>query len=215
MFDKRARRIRLEGRIAAAGFASGDRFVAGLWERGPLGPMIDVMWAQPDGTKVLLASNRAVADFVGGVYEFDEVRVVEAGSRTTDGTIHVAAGDLSLALQGGTPVKLLRLRPRFLRRLAVWVRFEDLVFRPLAGRWLIGGGGGVRLYGRSPSGVREWYCIDSYRPVTSGRATLGGRDLGPLTRLDPPAHFGFSEFPSRPAIVGCAPLLEGAERFLA
>lgn len=214
MFDRRGPQIRLEGRIAAAGFASGHRFVVGLWEHGPLGPMIDVMWAQPDGNKVLLASSRAVADFVGGVYEFDEIRVVEARSLTTNGRIEVTAGDLSLVLEGGAPLRLFRLRPRFLRRSPLWVRFEDLMFRPLAGRWVIGGGSGVRLYGSSPSGVREWYCIDSYRPITSATATLDGRDLGPLTRLDPPAHFGFSEFPSRPAIVGCAPVLEGAERFL-
>lgn len=214
MFGRRGVRIRLEGRIAAAGFASGDRFVVGLWERGPLGPMTDVMWAQPDGNKVLLASSRAVADFVGGVYEFDEVRVVEAASRTSNGSIEIGAGDLTLTAQGGPPLRLFGLRPRLLRRSPVWVRIEDLVLRPLTGRWLIDGGTGVRLYGRSPSGVREWYCIDSYRPITSATATLGGRDLGPLRRLDPPAEFGFSEFPSRPAIVGCAPVLEGAERFL-
>jgi hypothetical protein len=38
--------------------------------------------------------------------------------------------------------------------------------------------------------------------------------LGALGPLDPPAGFGFSEFPRRPAIVRCSPLLEGAERFL-
>lgn len=214
MFDKGNSRVRLEGRIAAAGFASGDRFVIGLWDRGPLGAMIDVMWAQANGTKVLLAWSQAVADFVGGVYEFDEVRVVEAHAGSRDDRVEVDAGPLHAELHTGTPLKVFRLRPRFLRRSAAWVRVEDVVFRPLAGRFLIGGGRAVRLYGRSPSGVQEWYCIDSYRPVISARATLEGQDLGPLTPLDPPAHFGFSEFPSRPAVVDCAPLLEGAERFL-
>ena len=215
MFDSGKRRIRLEGRIAAAGFSSGDRFVIGLWDRGPLGPMIDVMWAQPDGTKVLLASSQAVANFVGGVYEFDEVRVVESQHETVGDQIRGEAGPLTIELLCGPALKLFRLRPRFLRRSALWVRIEDLVFRPLAGKWLIGGGSGVRLYGRSPSGVREWYCIDAYRPVSAATASLAGKDLGPLAPLDPPAHFGFSEFPTRPAIVDCAPLLEGAERFLA
>ena len=214
MFDRGKRRVRLEGRIAAAGFASGDRFVLGLWDRGPLGPMLDVMWARPDDRKVLLASSKAVAEFVGGVYEFDESRVVETSVTTSEAMTTVTAGPLRVQLQGGAPRKLFSLRPRFLRRSAAWVRTEDMLFRPLAGRFLIGGGSGVRLYGRSPSGVREWYCIDSYRPLISGHATLDGRDLGPLAPLDPPAHFGFSEFPARPAIVDCAPLLEGAERFL-
>ena len=214
MFDSGKRRIRLEGRIAAAGFASGDRFVIGLWDRGPLGAMLDVMWAQPDGRKVLLASSQAVADLVGGVYEFDEIRVVEALHESSGDHIRVEAGPLTIGLRGGSTLKLFRLRPRFLRRSALWVRVEDLLFRPLAGRWLIGGGSGVRLYGRSPSGVREWYCIDAYRPVIAAKASLDGRDIGPLAPLDPPAHFGFSEFPTRPAIVDCAPLLEGADAYM-
>ena len=172
------------------------------------------MWAQPEGTKVLLASSRAVGDFVGGVYEFDEVRVVQARARSSKDGIELEAGPLHLELQTGPQLRLFGLRPRFLRRSAAWVRVEDAVFRPLTGRFLIGGGSGVRLYGRSPSGVKEWYCIDAYRPVISARASLDVRDLGPLTPLEPPAHFGFSEFPPRPAVVDCAPLLEGAERFL-
>ena len=214
MFDKHKSRIRLEGRIAAAGFASGDRFVIGLWSRGPLGPMLDVMWARPDGTKVLLASSQEVAVFVGGVYEFDEVRVIEARAGSSNERVEVDAGPLHVELRTGPPLKAFGLRPRFLRRRATWVRVEDALLRPLAGRFLIGGGSGVRLYGRSPSGVKEWYCIDAYRPVVSARATLEGKDLGPLVPLDPPAYFGFSEFPRRPAVVDCAPLLEGAERFL-
>lgn len=206
--------MRLEGRIAAAGFASGDRFVIGLWDNGPLGPMTDVMWAQPDGKKILLASSEAVGRFVGGVYAFDETRVVETAITTSGEKTTVDAGPLHVELHAGAALKLFALRPPFLRRSPLWVRVEDSVFRPLAAGSLIGGGNGVRLYGRSPSGVREWYCIDSYRAVTRASARLDGRDLGPLTPLDPPAHFGFSEFPRRPAIVDCAPLLEGAERFL-
>ena len=48
-------RVELAGRIGAAGFASGDRVVVGVWASGPLGPMTDVMWARPDGERVLLA----------------------------------------------------------------------------------------------------------------------------------------------------------------
>lgn len=207
-------RIRLEGHIAAAGFASGDRFVVGLWDRGPLGPMTDVMWARPDGRKVLLASAPEVAAFVGGVYGFDETLVVQTSVKRSRAAIVVAAGPLRVDLEMSSPLRLFSLRPRFLRRSALWVRIEDLLFRPLAGRLLLGGASRVRLYGRSPSGVREWYCIESYRKIRFASATIDGRDLGPLAPLDPPAHFGFSEFPRRPAVVGCAPLLEGAEAYL-
>jgi hypothetical protein len=44
----------LDGTISNVAFASGDRFVVGQWARSPIGPMNDVMWARPDGTRVLL-----------------------------------------------------------------------------------------------------------------------------------------------------------------
>ncbi len=76
------------------------------------------------------------------------------------------------------------------------------------------GAEGVRAYGVSPSGVKEWYCVDGYRRAVSGHAKLNGVDLGSLGPLEPRVDFGFSEFPRVPALVRCAPLLEGAERFL-
>lgn len=207
-------RVRLEGRIAGVGFASGDRFVAGLWERGPLGPMVDVMWAKPDGSRTLLASSPSVAGFVGGVYAFDETDVVPMDLTQTDRSIALRAGPIQVDLETGDPMVAFSLRPRLLRRRPAWVRVEDALFRPVAGGLLLKGGSGVRLYGRSPSGVREWYCIDGYRKVLRATASLNGRDLGRLRPLLPPARFGFSEFPSRPAVVDCAPVLEGAERYL-
>jgi hypothetical protein len=213
MFDKRGR-LRLEGTIAGAGFESGDRFVAGIWERGPLGPMADVMWALPAGGRVLLAPSDDAATFIGGVYSFEEVRVCPVTVRKSrPARLSIQAGPLELDLIAGGPVHIFSVRPRSLRRSPSWVRIEDLLFRPLAGRFLRGLDG-VHAYGTSASGVKEWYCIDDYRPVVAGAAALDGQDLGDLRPLDPPANFGFSEFPRRPALVRCAPLLEGAERFL-
>ncbi len=207
-------RLRLEGRIAGVGFSSGHRFVAGLWERGPLGPMVDVMWARPDGSRTLLASSPEVAQFVGGVYRFEETFVVPVELHQDDRTIDLHAGPLRLTLQTNRPMKAFSLRPRRLRRSTRWVRVEDALLRPLAGPLLLKGGGGVRLYGRSPSGVREWYCIDSYRRVQAASGTLHREELGSLAPLDPPARFGFSEFPRRPAVVDCAPVLQGARDYL-
>lgn len=207
-------RVRLEGRIAGVGFSSGHRFVAGLWERGPLGPMVDVMWARPDGARTLLASSAEVARFVGGVYRFDETLVVPVDLDQDDARIELHAGPLRVTLQTDLPVKAFSLRPRGLRRSTWWVRVEDALFRPLAGPLLLKGGGGVRLYGRSPSGVREWYCIDNYRRIKTASGSLDGEDLGSLAPLDPPARFGFSEFPRHPAVVDCAPVLEGVRDHL-
>ena len=207
--------MRLEGTIAGAGFASGDRFVVGLWDEGPLGRMTDVMWARSNGTRVLLAGSAEVAAFVGGVYEFDEIHVVPPELVCVHPTrIELVAGTLRLELVAGRPRRIFGLRPKWLRRWTGWVRFEDLVLRGLVGRWVLEGAEGVKAYGVSRSGVREWYCIDGYRPVVWARAELEGVDLGPLRPLEPPVNFGFSEFPRVPALVRCAPVLEGAGRWL-
>jgi hypothetical protein len=203
-------RITLEGQIAGVGFASGDRFVVGMWERGPLGPMTDVMWARPDGTRILLAPTDEVANFVGGIYDFEEVRTVAIEAcRWADG-FRLSAGTLRLEVHGGTPYRIFALRPRRLRRSLVWVRLEDFVLRRMVGTLLLGGRRGVRVCGRTRTGIKEWYRIDGYRTVVDARGRLDGRDLGPLHAPTPPMGFGFSEFPGRPAIVACSPVLEGA-----
>jgi hypothetical protein len=203
------RRIRLEGIIVASGFASGDRIVAGVWNSGPLGPMVDVMWARPDGTRVLLAPNRPVAEFVGGIYAFDRTEIVELDARRSRDRLNVTAGEIAFDAWAGKANPLFGLRPKVLRRSLVWVRIEDVIFRAAIGRLMLGGARGVRAYGRTPSGVREWYCVDSYRPLLAARASCDGVDLGPMAPVDPPVGFGVSEFPHRPALVECAPVLEG------
>jgi hypothetical protein len=66
----------LDGFIASAAFASGHRFVVGLWHSSPLGPMSDVMWALPDGERVLLVGTREVGELISAVYQFDRVEQV-------------------------------------------------------------------------------------------------------------------------------------------
>lgn len=204
-------RIVLEGAIAGLGFASGDSFVCGLWDAGPLGPMVDVMWAQRSGRRVLLAPDDRVAAFVSGIYSFDETRVVPFALARASGRFELTAGELVVTARLGSPHPLFALRPRRLRRCLAWVRVEDVLLRPLIGRFVIGGGGGVRMLGTTPGGQREWYRIDGYRRVVSATARVGGRDLGPLAALAPDLGFGFSGFPRRPAFVTCSPVLDGVE----
>ena len=209
--SKSDRLIALEGTIAAAGFGSGDRFVVGVWKTGPLGPMVDVMWQRPEGRRVLLAPTVEIASFIGGIYEFDETRVVDFDvDASTPTRLSLRAGPVEVEMLAGKALPLFALRPRILRRSRGWITFEDLVLRPVVSRLVLGGGQSVRLRGRSPGGYREWYCIDAYRPLIKARAAVGGEDLGELGPLEPAVTFGFSAFPSRPAFVTCMPLLEGA-----
>jgi hypothetical protein len=189
-------RVELAGRIGAAGFASGDRVVVGVWESGPLGAMTDVMWARPDGERVLLAPSEAVADFITSAYRFDRVEVVDVHTSGDDRVVDVVAGPLAVRLVGGRGWRFppARLRPPWFTRYV-----EGPVARAVMG---------VHTYGVTPTGVREWYRADRWSRVVSGSATLDGVDLGAISAVSPPCRFNFSEPPTRPSITEVRPLLE-------
>ncbi len=177
----------LDGRIASVGFATGDRFVVGWWARSPLGPMADVMWADPNGRRTLLVPDTGVGDYITAIYDFDRVEVGEVQIDGDERHLHVRAEALDLHLRGGLGLRL-PLRPvAFVRRV------ED----PLA-HWLLG----VRTYGTSPTGVIECYRARSWRRVTGATAMLEGRDLGRFGPPRPAVRFGFSEAPRVASIVG-------------
>ena len=186
----------LRGVIASAGFASGHRVVVGHWDDSPLGPMTDVMWARPGGERVLLVDRPAAAQFITAVYRFDRVEVVPVTAGFDGRRLVVVAGGLELWMEAGRGWRL----PLGDRRPAWFTRWvEAAVARPLLG---------VRTYGVSPTGVREWYRADEYRRVVGARAELSGHDLGRLRPVEPAVGFGFSEPPRRPSIVRVRPLLQ-------
>lgn len=185
----------LSGTIASAGFASGHRFVVGHWDDSPLGPMDDVMWARPDGVRVLLVGRPEVAELITAVYRFDTVDVVPLRTRMDGAVLAVVAGDLRVTLRAGRRWRLPLVRLRSTPALRPVERLLALAIL------------GVRTWGVSPTGVREWYRADEYRRVVAGAARLGERDLGRLCRFHEPARFGFSEPPRRPSFVRVRPLL--------
>ena len=85
-------RDRFRGRIAGVGTTSGVRVVVGHWQQSPLGAFSDVMLAEPDGRRHLLAPSREVADFVASTYTFDEVHVVPVTVTEEPGAWQVRAG---------------------------------------------------------------------------------------------------------------------------
>ncbi|MDQ3147691.1 MAG: hypothetical protein M3R01_12315 [Actinomycetota bacterium] len=190
-----ASRYRLQGVIASAGFASGDRVVVGHWPVSPLGPMDDVMWATAGGERVLLAPDEAVAAFVTAVYRFDRVEVVPFAVAASATVLDLSAGPLALRLEAGRGWRL-----PLPRRRPPW--FTARVEAPLA-RLLMG----VRTHGVSASGVEEWYQALRWRPLTLASASVDGVDLGALGLLEPPLGVGFSEPPRSPSWVEVRPLL--------
>lgn len=169
----------------------------GTWRVSPVGPLDDLMWARPDGQRILVAATEEEAGYVAGVYGFDDV-VVSPLRVGFDGRflhLHAAGLGLELHLSGGrVAVALPWPRPAWFTR---WIE------GPVARRLL-----GVETYGVSPTGVREWYRAVSLRRVVTGWASIDGRDLGRLAAIDRRAGFGFSEPPRFPSMVGVHPLLE-------
>jgi hypothetical protein len=157
--------------------------------------MDDVMWAEPDGTRVLYAPDERVAAFITAVYRFDRVEIgpVDIGERAGGLDVRIRGRELHLDRGRSVPLPW-RRRPAWLTR---WV--EGPIARALLG---------VRTYGTSPTGVREWYRADRWTRVSGATASVDGRDLGALTDLRPPCGFGFSEPPRRPSLTAVRPLLE-------
>lgn len=184
----------MAGLIAGAGFPSGDRLVVGHWQVTPLGPFSDVMWADPDGRRTLWVADERVGAFISAVYEFDAVEVTDLAVEGDARRLTARADWFDLELTGG------RARPIPFRRPA-W--FTRVVEGPIARAVM-----GVRTYGVSPTGVREWYRADAWHPVTGGRLTVRGEDRGAAGPVRPAAGFGFSEPPERPTITRVRPLLE-------
>jgi hypothetical protein len=201
---------RFHGRIAAAGFATGEQVVVGAWHTSPLGPIADVMWVRPSGHRILLAPSDAVAAYIGSLYAFDEVRVTPVSGRVTATRVEVHAGDLALRLDAGPRTWrswVFAARPRLLRRAPAWIALENRLVGPF-GTLLLGGAEGVRLTGITPGGRREWYSIDDHRPLPDGTLRVAGDDAGPLAPLRPGLGVGLSDFPAAPALVTLTTLIE-------
>ena len=189
------RRFELRGVVSSVGFESGDRFVIGHWLSSPIGAFTDLMWASPDGARHLRVPSARALAFVSGIYAFDHAAVEPVVATVTPASVEVDAGDVGVHLTGGLarPIPFSGV-PGVTR----WV--QDPIARVTMG---------VRTYGKSPTGVREWYRAQMYRRVRTASGSVDGRDLGVLApRIDPPVRFGFSEPPRRPSMVWLRPLLE-------
>ena len=103
-----------DGRISSSGFSSGDRIVVGDWEKSPLGPFTNVMWAKPDGTRILLSPTQEYADYVSKLYNFEEVQVVPIDVNRQQRGIDIVAGPLNISFRWKRGIGIPFGRPRWL-----------------------------------------------------------------------------------------------------
>ena len=187
---------RFRGFIAGIGTTSGTRLVVGHWLESPFGAFTDVMAENAAGSRLLLAPQQEVADYVASTYHFDAVDVVDVEARLTADQLLVSAGPLRLKAELGPRTAMGKLLERVPAGLAVHPRWLGAI-SPLAGILVPG----VRTAGSAGGDRREYYGVRSIRSVTGALASWDGRDLGVLCPIDPPVRFGFSSVPPKPQIV--------------
>ena len=176
----------LRGSITSVGFASGHRFVIGEWHHSPIGPFADIMWALPNGHRVLLGEAGPTA-YIVSVYPFDEVRNQVVTAERNGRSYTVRSDGLKLDMKIGLAMLRLPPRPRW-----ITATVENWCTRKLLD---------VHTHGTSPTGAVEWYRTRSARRVVAATASLDGVDLGALAPLGRPLGFGLTDPPRPPSHV--------------
>lgn len=188
-------RVRFRGAIAGIGTTSGVRIVVGSWAESPFGAFDDVMLAEPDGTRWLLAPSPEVADFVSDTYSFDQVAVVPVHVRRDWSFVRVLAGELDVRYLVGRRTALglaLRVVPDRVATASWWTHLTD----PVASSLLPG----VHTRGSAGAGRTETYAATDHRAITRAMGSWRGSELGALAPVTPDPAFGFSSTPERPSL---------------
>ncbi len=177
-----------EGRITSCGFSSGDRIVIGIWEKSPFGIFADIMWARPDGKKILIAPNQEIADYIHSLYDFDEVKIEDIKIERKSKEIIFNCNDIECQFNWGKEISfLIKRRPLWFVSTIEYF-FGWLIFR-------------TKTHGKTKNGRKEWYVVDNISRLKDARAEVSGKDLGEYTKFYPKANFGFSDPPNMPASV--------------
>ena len=173
------------GRITSSGFDSGDRIVVGAWKTSKFGEFTDIMWAKPDGTRVLIAPTQEIADYVTDMYTFDEV-ILENITTTQGGRnlkINCSSMELEFTWNRGFSIPF--------KRSLFFISTVELFFAKLLFS--------TRTYGITKNNRKEWYAIDRVSKVIQATAKIKGIDVGSLSPMNEPCKFGFSEAPKKPS----------------
>ena len=196
-------RHRFTGAIAGVGSTSGVRLVVGRWTDSPLGAFTDVMVADRDGVRILLAPDEDVADFVSATYRFDRVVIEPVSSAVDADRWQVSAAGLEVELRLGrrSPLGvLLRAVPSRVATSPAWSAVTD----PVARRVLRG----VRTRGTAGNGRREYYGATDLHRVSGLSGRWRGLDLGALAPVAPEPGFGFGSTPRTPSVTSIVTTVE-------
>lgn len=164
---------RFRGYIAGIGTRSGTRLVVGHWLESPFGAFTDVMMENAAGSRLLLAPNSGVAEYVGGTYRFDAEDVVDVDAKLTADRLLVSAGPLRLNLDLGPRTFLGHLLERVPPAVAVHPRWLAAV-NPVAGLLVPGVSTAGSAGGEAASSTA---CVPSARSPEQppcGTATIWG-----------------------------------------
>jgi hypothetical protein len=185
-----------EGEICGVGSMLGTRIVVGRWPVSPFGPVVDAMVEDPDGRRIFIAHDEALASYVSSIYSFDDVIVGAVDCERSTDRLRFWGGPLRIDVTLGRRDVLgwaLHTVPHRVATNETWVTATDMLARVLLR--------GVRTRGTTPGGTEFYAATDRHR-VTGIEGTWVDTDLGDLRDVDPPVRFGFSSTPRRPSIVG-------------
>ncbi len=186
-----------KGRVISSGFQTGDMVVIGDWRESPHGAFTNLMWAKPDGTRVLIAPSEELGDFVSSLYSFEKVIVSPMEIERTEKSIEVKCDLGRIYMQWGMTIPLPFSRPRW---------FIANIEAPFARLFF-----GTKTHGTTRNGRKEWYHVRGLSRMKSVELELDGRSTKQMTGMAPSACFGFSNPPRMPLSVRVDSLIAAAE----
>ena len=185
---------RFEGRISASSFSTGERIVIGDWSKSPLGKFVNIMWARPNGRRILISPSEKCAEYVSKIYSFEEVIIQPIEIKRNTNKIEIKALDLKLIFEWKSFFPLPINRPRwFISTIENFI--GNLVF-------------GSKTFGKTRDGRKEWYMIKGISFISKAHGENRGESFGTIEYHKIPALFGFSEPPKRPSSVKVVSLIE-------
>ena len=176
-----------EGDIFSSGFDSNNRIVIGNWKDSPFGKFTDIMWAKPNGERVLIAPNKEISEFITKLYDFDKIIISEFNIEENSNHLIVKANEINCELKWSKGIQIPFNRPLWLISSIEYV-FGLIFFK-------------TKTHGITKNKKQEWYAVNRISKLNSIKITINGNDLGDMTKFEPKASFGFSEPIRKPAAI--------------